>query len=111
MLTIKKILALGGLSLVLIWGGILYLAFTDSSYHLLVPEFMNKTSLSSTQKASGVDFSQAGPWKQDLFMATGTGSSFDGKSFLAHSVSTPSAAVRNNEILVYFNYFPQETKK
>ena len=111
MLTIKKILIAGFLILILIWGLILFLAFSDHSYQLFVPKFIKTTSLNLGDKSSGVDLSQTGPWKQDLFMATGNGSSFDGKSFLAHGVATPSAIVRNNEVLVYFNYFPQNTRK
>lgn len=109
MFTIKRLLITGGFFLCLIWGTIFYLIMTDSSYQLFVPEFP-KLSFSESN-VQFIDSNQAGPWKQDLFMGSGDGSSFNGKAFLTNSAATPSAILKNSDIVVYFNFFPKDQRR
>lgn len=110
MLSIRKILIWGIISLLLIWGVIFWLALTDKSYNLIIPTIPGFTGLGSGEVLS-TEIVGDGPWKQDLFMGNGNLSGFDGKSFLVHGTATPSAIYKNNEVVVYFNYYPQNNRK
>jgi hypothetical protein len=107
---IKKILISGGVVLGLIWGIIFYLTLTDSSYQLFMPQISNPAS-SNQAGVDTVDLNQEGPWKQDLFMESGDGSSYGGTVLLAHGAATPSAILKNNDMVVYFSFFPKDQRR
>jgi hypothetical protein len=109
-LSVKNILLIGIFFLLLIWGGIFALVLTDPSYKLFTPTLPVLAFFQETPNFKS-DLTEDGPWKQDLFMGTGTLSGFDGKSFLAHGVATPSAIFKNNDVIVYFNYYPSQNRK
>lgn len=107
-LTIRKILAAGAIFLIPTWGLIFWLSYSDSSYQLFIPQLPQSIE---TQPQKVDEFPGAGPWKQDLFMGTGDLNSFDGKSFLVRGAATPSAILKDNEIVVYFNYYPSNRRQ
>lgn len=107
---IKKILLFGGITLGLIWGTIFYLALTDSSYHLFMPQISNPL-FSQKVEVDVVDLNQEGPWKHDLFMESGDGSSFGSTVLLAHGAATPSAILKDKDIVVYFSFFPKDQRR
>jgi hypothetical protein len=108
--SIRQILLIDMFFLILIWGGIFTLVLTDHSYRLFVPTVELPTWL---QKLPDIDLQPAkeSPWRQDLFMGMGDINNLGGKSFLIHGTATPSAVVRNDSVVVYFNYFPPQNRQ
>lgn len=108
--SIRNILISGIALLLMIWGVIFYLALSDTSYKLFIPSLPVQAWLPK-QITVKSDLPESGPWKQDLFMGSGTLSEFGGKSFLVHGTATPSAIYKNNDVVVYFNYYPSENRR
>lgn len=111
-LTIKRIIISALIILSLIWGVILFLVFTDSSYHLIqlpLPDI--KGIATSVQPIDESKVRQLQPLQQDLILATGDGSSFTDKAVLVTGAATPSAILKNNELIAYFNYFPEGQRR
>lgn len=110
--SIKTFLLIGLIWVSLIWGVIFFLVWKEpTTYHLYVPHLTINRPL-AVQNQPKTDFSQAGPWKSDLFMASGESSDqILGKSFLNHGIATSSAVVRGNQLISYFNYYPQENEQ
>jgi hypothetical protein len=108
--SIRQILLLGIVFLLLIWGAIFTLVLTDSSYRLITPSISLPAWL---QKLPDIDLQPTAeaPWKQDLFMGMGDINNLSGKSFLIHGTATPSAIVRNDSVVVYFNYYPSQSRQ
>lgn len=110
-LTIKRIIITAIIILSLIWGVILYLLFSDTSYHLIVPQLPDIKGITSTIQTSVSPTGQLEPLKQNLILATGDGTAFAGNALLVTGAATPSAIIRNNELITFFNYFPANQKR
>ncbi len=110
LISIRTILFWGTICIILIWGVILSLAFTDRSFQLFIPS-IPAFAWFKTDPDLQIDLPKDGPWRQDLFMGSGDLSNFGGKSFLVHGSATPSAIFKNSDIVVYFNYYPATNRK